>query len=125
MAITNDRRNRNREKDSQRDVKNVASGLGSSEEQSVSARNDSHPIFHPDSEGTNQARSRFTLGGQTTVGGINRRLKELHEACLSLIDSQQQQLETSLQERKRLTTEIEDLHTLLSETLEDKTQESE
>ena len=119
MSITNDRRSYDREKDSQRDTENVASRLGSFERQSISARNDSNTIFHPDSEGRDQARSRFTLGGQATTGGIHRRLKELHETCLSLIESQQKQLETSLHSTKQLTAEVHDLEALLAETLED------
>lgn len=119
MPITNDRRSHDREKDGQCDHQDVASRLGSIERQSVSIRNDSDTIFHPDSEGRDQARSRVALGGQATIGGIHRRLKELHETCLSLIESQQKQLETSLHSSKQLTAEMHDLQALLAETLED------
>nr|WP_193196402.1 hypothetical protein [Nostoc sp. MG11] len=117
--IKNDRRNHSREKDDQCDCENVASRLGSAEEQSIPVRNDSNTVFYPDSEGRNQARSRVAPRGQATIGGIHRRLRELHEACLNLIDSQQKQLETSLHEKKQLTAEIHDLETLLAETLDD------
>ncbi len=119
MPITNDRRNYDREKDSQRDCKDVISGLGSTERESISIRDDSNTIFYPDSKGGNQARSRINTGGQATIGGIHRRLKELHKACLSLIESQQKQLESSLHNSKQLTAEINDLQTLLAETLDD------
>ncbi len=101
MPITNDRRSHDRQKDGQCDSQDVVSRLGSTERQSCSTRNDSNTVFYPDSEGRNQARSRLTPGGQATIGGIHRRLKELHEACLSLIESQQKQLETYDLERDR------------------------
>ncbi|MBC1218475.1 hypothetical protein GNF10_17415 [Nostoc sp. UCD121] len=119
MPITNDRRNHGRQKDGQCDSQDVISGLGSTERQSVSTRNDSDTVFHPDSQGGNQARSWANPGGEATLGGIHRRLKELHQTCLSLIGSQQKQLETSLHNTKQLTDEINDLETLLAETLED------
>lgn len=119
MPITNDRRNHGRQKDGQRDSQDVISGLGSTERQSVSIRNDSDTVFHPDSQGGNQARAWANPGGEATLGGIHRRLKELHQTCLSLIDSQQKQLQTSLHNTKQLTDEINDLETLLAETLEE------
>ncbi|MHC5740242.1 hypothetical protein [Nostoc sp.] len=125
MPITNDRRSHDRQKDSQRDPQDVVSRLGSTERKSSSIRNDSNTVFHPDSEGRNQARPQVASGGQATIGGIHRRLKELHEACLSLIESQQKQLETSLQNSKELTVEIYDLQTLLAETLKDIPEEPE
>ncbi|OYE04738.1 hypothetical protein [Nostoc sp. 'Peltigera membranacea cyanobiont' 232] len=125
MPITNDRRSHGRQKDSQRDSKDVISRLGSAEGQSSPIRNDSNTVFYPDSEGRNQARPRVAPGGQATIGGIHRRLKELHQACLSLIESQQKQLETSLQNSKELTTEIYDLQKLLAETLKDIPEEPE
>jgi hypothetical protein len=119
MPIKNDRRQHDRQKNGQRDSEDVVSRLGSAERQSISTRNDSNTVLYTNSEGRNQARPRVTSGGQATIGGIHRRLKELHEACLSLIESQQKQLENSLQNSKELTTEIYDLQTLLAETLED------
>ncbi|MHC5817251.1 MAG: hypothetical protein ACYT04_15375 [Nostoc sp.] len=43
----------------------------------------------------------------------------MHETCLTIIESQQKQLEISLHSSKQLTAEIHDLQTLLAETLED------
>ncbi|MEH2467501.1 MAG: hypothetical protein V7K23_28260 [Nostoc sp.] len=119
MPITNDRRNYDTEKDDQRNCENVISGLGSVEGESISTRYESDAIFYPDSEGRNQARSWVAPRGQTTPGGIHRRLKELHEACLAVIESQQKQLENSLHEKKQLAEEIQGLHVLLAEVLED------
>ncbi|MEH1810900.1 MAG: hypothetical protein V7K26_00165 [Nostoc sp.] len=119
MPITDDRRNYDREKDSQRNPKNVVPRLEITEREGSPIRNDSNTIFYPDSEGGNQTRSRVAFGGQATIGGIHRRLKELHETCLTLIESQQRQLESSLQNSKQLTVEIHELETLLAETLED------
>ncbi|YAF95165.1 MAG: hypothetical protein AB3A66_21715 [Nodularia sp. CChRGM 3473] len=119
MNITNGREYLYREKDRQCHTEDVNPGLGSVEGQSISTRNDSHSIFYPNSEGRHQVRPRTSIGGQTTPGGIHRRLKELHEACLRLIESQQQQLETSLQESKQLTAEMQSLQSLLAETLDD------
>jgi hypothetical protein len=119
MPITNDRRNRDRQKDSQCDSQDVNSRLGSTERQGISIRNDSDTVLYSDSERRNQARAWANLGGQATPGGIYRRLKELHQTCLSLIESQQKQLETSLQNSKQLTAEIDDLEALLAETLQD------
>ena len=125
MPITNDRRSYDRQKDSERDSQDVVSRLAGVERQSSSIRNDSNTVFYPDSEGRNQARPRVAPRGQATIGGIHRRLKELHQACLSLIESQQNQLETSLQNSKQLTVEIYDLETLLAETLKDIPEEPE
>ncbi|MDZ8085605.1 MAG: hypothetical protein RMY16_08415 [Nostoc sp. DedQUE12b] len=119
MPITDDRRNHDREKDDQRNSKNVGSRLGGIEGQSLSTRHESDTVFYSNSEGRDKTGSWASLGGQATIGGIHRRLKELHEACLTVIDSQQKQLENSLHERKQLTAEIEDLYTLLGEALQD------
>ena len=119
MAITNDRRNCDRQKDDQRNCENVIRRLGSFEGESISARHESDTILYPDSEGRNQARSWVADTGETTPGGIYRRLKELHEACLIVIESQQQQLENSLHKSKQLTEEIQSLHVLLAEVLQD------
>jgi hypothetical protein len=125
MPITDDRRSYDRQKDSERDSQDVVSRLGSVERQSIPTRNDSNTVLYPDSEGRDQARPRVTLGGQATAGGIHRRLKELHEACLNLIESQQKQLETSLQSSKDLTAQMHDLETLLAEALKDVPEEPE
>ncbi|MDF5706535.1 MAG: hypothetical protein PUP90_02345 [Nostoc sp. S4] len=125
MPITNDRRNYDRQKDNQRNSEDVTSRLGSSEGESISARNEPDRVFYTDSEGRNQAGTRFTSGGQATLGGIFRRLKELHEKCLAVIESQEKQIESSLHENKQLTAEIQDLYTLLAETLQEDSSNSE
>ena len=119
MAITNDRRNHDRQKDDQRNCENVIGRLGSTQRESISVRHESDTIFYPDSERRNQARSRIAHTGETTPGGIYRRLKELHEACLTVIESQQEQLENSLHKSKQLTEEIQSLHVLLAEVLQE------
>ena len=119
MAITNDRRHHDRQKDNQCNGENVIRRLGGSEGEGISVRNESDTILYPDSEGRNQARSRIASPGEATPGGIYRRLKELHEACLNVIESQQKQLENSLHEKKQLAEEIQGLHVLLAEVLQD------
>nr|WP_322710520.1 hypothetical protein [Nostoc sp. ChiSLP03a]MDZ8211621.1 hypothetical protein [Nostoc sp. ChiSLP03a] len=119
MAIKNDRRNHDRQKDDQRNCENITGRLGVPERESISARHESDTIFYSDSEGRNQARSWIAHTGETTPGGIYRRLKELHEVCLTVIESQQKQLENSLHNSKQLTEEIENLHVLLAEVLQD------
>ncbi|HIK04589.1 MAG TPA: hypothetical protein IGS40_07740 [Trichormus sp. M33_DOE_039] len=119
MAIKNDRKKYNREEDGKRDAENVSSRLGSTEKQSISTGNDSDRVLYPDSQRRNQARAWAADGGQETTGGIYRRLKQLHAACLNLIDSNHKQLENSLHESKKLTEELNDLEILLAETLDD------
>ncbi|ALF52970.1 hypothetical protein ACX27_14685 [Nostoc piscinale CENA21] len=75
-------------------------------------------FFYSNSEGTDKTRTWTTPGGQTTPGGIRRRLNELHKACLILIESQQRQLEFSLQESKKLAEEMQNLQAVLSEVSE-------
>ncbi|MEH1819316.1 MAG: hypothetical protein V7L31_09605 [Nostoc sp.] len=119
MPIKNDRRSYDRQKDDQRNCENVISRLGRAEGEGISIRHESDTIFYPDSEGRNQARSWIGHAGETSPGGIYRRLKELHEACLTVIESQQKQLENSLHESRQLTEEIQSLHVLLAEVLQD------
>lgn len=103
----------------QRNTENVLSRLGGSQRQGFSARNDSYPVLYSDREGRDKAGTWATPRGQATPGGIHRRLKKLHKAWLQLIESQQRQLEVSLQESKNLTAEMQILQSLLAETLDD------
>jgi hypothetical protein len=123
MAINNAGRNHDRQKDDKCDSETLTPGLGVSQRQGISTRNESHSVLHTDSEGRNQTRTRTTSGGQKTLGGIHRRLRELHKACLQLVDSNQKHLENSLHESKQLTTEIHDLETLLAEVLDNTAEE--
>lgn len=122
MAITNDRRN-GRKESSKCDATNELSGLGGTQGESLSTRIESDSIFYPDSKGGNKNREWIGFGGQETIGGIYRRLKEVHTACLRLIESQQKQLEASLQESETIATEMQTLHALLAETLDDEENE--
>nr|MDZ8016538.1 hypothetical protein [Nostoc sp. SerVER01] len=123
MSVQNDRRKRDRKENSERNTQDVTRGLGSIEGEGVSTWNKSNTVFYSDSEGRNQNRPRNTSGGQETLGGIHRRLKQLHQDCLHLVESNNRQLENSLHESKRLTEEISDLETLLAEALIDISEE--
>ncbi|BAZ50527.1 hypothetical protein NIES4103_31430 [Nostoc sp. NIES-4103] len=113
----------NHDQDRQCNIENGSRRLGVPQREGFPARNDANSVFYPDSEGRNKTGAWATPGGQATPGGIHRRLKELHKAWLSLIESQQQQLEVSLRESKQLTAEMQYLQALLAETLEDASEE--
>lgn len=110
-------------KNYQRNIENDERGLGTSSFEGFPVRDVEDTVFRSDSERGDQAGTWITSGGQATLGGIYRRLKEIHQSCLTLIESQQRQLEISLQDSKQITTEILYLQTLLAETLDKEAEE--
>lgn len=82
----------------QRHTQDVGRGLGSSEQESSTARDDQNKIPNTDSSWGNQFGADNYIGGQADPKKIASQLRELQKTHLEYIDSNQQDLENRLNE---------------------------
>lgn len=86
------------EKDYQCNTQIVGRGLGSSEQKSETARSIKDEILDTNSSWRNKFGEDDYIGGQTDPKKIASQLRELQKTHLEYIDSNQQDLETRLNE---------------------------
>lgn len=98
--MAKDAKRKSREKDSQRNIENECSGLGSVANESSTNGIEQNEVLDTNSEGRNSTREENIIGGQGTIGKILKQLQGLQQAHLNYVDAHKERLEARLQENE-------------------------